>query len=74
MVAPRLVRHEAGRTSSGSMHAELERRVKQVVNEACEQLASVFPLSESSTADCVDDAIDGALAQARTAVEAVGAR
>lgn len=96
VVAPRLVRHEVGRTSSGSpvelislsrrvsyadldlkVHAnviELDKRIENIAKEACEQLATLFPLSESSTEDCVDDAIDGAMAQARAAIEAAAPR
>jgi UrcA family protein len=59
------------------MHAnvlELEKRIENVAKEACEQLAVVFPLSESTTADCVDDAVDGAREQARAAIEAATGR
>lgn len=49
---------------------ELEKRIENVAKEACEQLAGVFPLSESSTADCVEDAIDGTMEHVRAAIEA----
>jgi UrcA family protein len=49
---------------------ELDRRIETVAREACEQLAGVFPLSDSNTPDCVAEAVAGAKAQAERAIAA----
>jgi UrcA family protein len=50
--------------------AELETRVKEVAEEACAQLARVYPLSDPQTPDCVKDAVEKAMAQVKAAVAA----
>jgi UrcA family protein len=96
VVAPRLVRHEVGRTNSGSpvelvyltrrvsyadldlkVHAnvlELEKRIEQTAREACKQLETLFPLSAADTPDCVGDAVDAAMKDARIAIAAAAGR
>jgi UrcA family protein len=50
--------------------AELETRVNEVAQEACAQLARVYPLSDPQTPDCVKDAVEKAMAQVKAAVAA----
>jgi UrcA family protein len=50
--------------------AELETRVNEVAQEACAQLARVYPLSDPQTPDCVKDAVEKAMAQVKVAVAA----
>jgi UrcA family protein len=50
--------------------AELETRVKEVAEEACAQLARVYPLSDPQTPDCVKDAVVKAMTQVKAAVAA----
>jgi UrcA family protein len=92
VVAPRLVRHEAGRTSSGSRvelvsltrhvsagdldltrHAdvlELRKRINDTAREACDYLAEMFPFASAQSPDCVNKAVDDAMAQAQKAIDA----
>lgn len=53
---------------------ELDRRIETVAREACDQLASVFPLSDPKTPDCVAEAVAGAKTQANQAALAAGRR
>jgi UrcA family protein len=50
--------------------AELETRVSEVAEEACAQLARVYPSSDPRTPDCVKDAVQKAMEQVRAAVAA----
>jgi UrcA family protein len=49
---------------------ELEKRINDTAKETCGLLASVFPLSDPKTPDCVREAVDKAMVQARAAIAA----
>lgn len=54
---------------------ELEKRIKETSREACGQLDKLYPVGTSEGPgtkglNCVQDAIDGAMLQARTAIAA----
>ena len=56
-----------------TMHAdvlELEKRINDTAKETCELLASVFPLSDPKTPDCVRESVDKAMVQVRAAIAA----
>jgi UrcA family protein len=95
VVAPRLVREEAGRDRATGAPAELvsltrrvsyddldlklhadvltlQQRVESTAKKACEQLASLFPLSDPRTPDCIAEAVAGAMEQAKAAMAAAG--
>lgn len=48
----------------------LEQRVDDVAKEACEQLAQMYPLSDPSTPNCVEQALRSAKAQVDQVVAA----
>ncbi len=59
-------------TESGA--SELQARVKHTAEEACKQLERLYPVSTSEGPgkegkSCVKDAVDGAMVQARAAVD-----
>jgi len=58
--------------ASPSGAKELEKRIEQTAREACKQLDSLYPLEVWLTdrETCVKQAIDGAMAQAKTAIAA----
>lgn len=47
---------------------ELEKRINETAEEACDYLAEMFPLASPDTPDCVRRAVDGAMAQAHEAI------
>jgi len=55
---------------------ELDNRIKATAREACKQLDTLYPLDFSDTSDrqCVRDAVDGAMAQAKQAITAAEQR
>jgi UrcA family protein len=48
--------------------AELDKRIKAVAKEACNQIQKLYPLEqwETDTRTCIDDAVKGAMAQEQT--------
>jgi len=51
---------------------ELERRINATAEEACMQLAELYPLSDTDMPTCVRQAVAGAMAQAEEAIAAAG--
>lgn len=49
---------------------ELERRIDQAARESCDVLAEEFPLADTDTRTCVENARGGAMGQARQAIDA----
>ncbi len=59
------------------MHAdvmELERRINDTAEEACMQLAELYPLGDTDMPTCVRQAVAGAMEQAEEAIAAAGDR
>ena len=52
---------------------QLRQRIDDMANVACDQLEALYPLAAPSSPDCVRQAIDGAMQQAHTAIEAAKA-
>jgi UrcA family protein len=53
---------------------ELEKRIEAVAGEICTQLAELFPSGDPSKDECTRRAISTAMADARTAIDALAAR
>lgn len=53
---------------------ELQKRVDDIAKESCEDLAKMYPLSESKTPDCVKEAVASAKSQVDKAVMAAEKR
>ena len=53
-------------TSAGA--SELEQRIEQMATSLCKELDDAYPLIEDH--DCVKNAVDGAMADARKAIDA----
>lgn len=49
---------------------ELEQRVGEVAKNSCDALAQMYPLSNPNIQSCVDNAVQGAMAQEKQAIAA----
>ncbi len=52
---------------------KLEKRIDDMAQVACDQLAALYPLAGPDSPDCVREAIDGAMSQEHAAVDAAKA-
>jgi len=50
--------------------AELEQRIRDTAKEACDQLAKLYPMAQTTPRRCVDEAVGEAMAQVRRLVPA----
>jgi UrcA family protein len=71
-----LTRHVSYADLDLAMYAhvlELEKRVNEMAQTACEQLAALYPLAETETPECVRQAAEGAMTQVRQVAAAASA-